>query len=872
MPKQTASGWFHQVTIRTRLLTVVMVCSFTVFLLIALSNSVMNSATESLGRILSDDVRPLATANRLQGQLNHIRTLEIELAHLEDFFAVSNTISEVDQEMARFGRMLNTLPQMLGQSDEQLAILIGASWDSYKTDLREILANAMNRRMDLVEHTSTYRSITHFRDLANLLRKMARENENQAAEAYTSAVSGLRDKWRLVLITSAFGLLTLGLLIYRIFDSMMRRLECLRAAASAIADGDSTREIDITGKDELADLAQVFRGMRDRIQERKTALHEARRDLETRVEKRTTELAASNWRLRQEIAERGRAESALKLLSLAVEQSPVSVVITNYSGIVEYCNATYTRTTGYSPDEIKGLQAPIFQRDRTPAELTRQIWDTLAEGGDWESELLSQKKNGALYWERLHITPVKDAGDSVEHFLLLSEDISDRKEQEERIYYQAKYDSLTGLPNRTLALERLNQAIETARQKLTKVALMFIDLDDFKKINDTLGHELGDRLLVIAAQRLQQTIRSSDLVARYGGDEFLIIMGGIHEAEEARLVGESILRNFAPAFQIDNHEFVVTPSIGVAIFPDDGADQHSLLRYADIAMFDAKEAGRNTMHSFNALIHKGSWERLQMERMLRQAIARNELALHYQPLVDIHTRKLIGAEALIRWTNPAYGEVSPDKFIATAEQTGLIVELGEWVLRNATAQLNRWLSLTDHHFHMAVNVSPRQFRDAHMVDTLKHISAHYCLPEGALQLEVTEGLLMRNQPEVHTALSAITDLGITLAMDDFGTGYSSMKHLKDFPFSTLKIDRSFVRDMVSDPNDRALVSAAIRMGKGLGLQIVAEGVEDLQQLRILSDLGCDIVQGFLLGPPIDASTFEAEWFGTGSSAESLTSA
>ncbi|NRF67128.1 EAL domain-containing protein [Aquincola sp. S2] len=441
----------------------------------------------------------------------------------------------------------------------------------------------------------------------------------------------------------------------------------------------------------------------------------------------------------------------------------------------------------------------------------------------------------------------------------LQREVDERRRAEGRLHYQAQYDGLTDLPNRMLAMDRLSQAMLACQRSGEHVVLVFLDLDDFKKVNDTLGHAVGDALLVQAAQRLRHAVRAQDTVARHGGDEFLVILGGLKSPEDAEAIAEKILQAFAPSFHLGESELVVTPSLGLAVYPEDGHDPSLLLRNADLAMYDAKEAGRNTWRFFNQLVHDRSVRLLAIEHRLRGALQRDELVLLYQPFVETSSHRVVGAEALLRWNSPDDGLVGPDAFISVAEHTGLIVEIGDWVMRRACAQLAAWRNAGAPDFRMAVNVSPRQFRGDKLLAQVRECLASHALPAGALQIEVTEGLLIRNQPEVRETLLALGELGVRLAMDDFGTGYSSLSYLKRFPFDTLKIDREFVRDLGQDPDDRALVTATIRMGKGLGLSVVAEGVETAQQLQFLAEQECDLVQGFLFGEPVHPAEFEERW-------------
>jgi len=441
----------------------------------------------------------------------------------------------------------------------------------------------------------------------------------------------------------------------------------------------------------------------------------------------------------------------------------------------------------------------------------------------------------------------------------LLREIDERVRAEERLQHQAQYDALTDLPNRLLAIDRLSQAIRAAERSHGHVVLIFLDLDDFKKVNDTLGHQTGDALLIQAAERLRHSVRADDTVARHGGDEFLVIVGGLKSPDDAEAVADKIIRAFGDSFDLGGSEVVVTPSMGLAVYPDDGDSPSMLLRNADLAMYDAKDAGRNTYRYFNQQVHDSSVHRLTVERRLRNALPRGEFRLVYQPLVATASRQLVGVEALLRWHSPDYGCVEPDQFISVAEHTGLIVDIGDWVLRTACEQARVWRSLGWSDLRMAVNVSPRQFRSDKLLASVRECLSLNTLPSGSLEIEVTEGVLIRNQPEVRETLMALSALGVRLVMDDFGTGYSSLSYLKRFPFDALKIDREFVRDVASDPDDRALVTAAIRMGKGLGLTVLAEGVETETQLAFLAEQDCDIVQGYLFSKPLPADEFAAHW-------------
>ena len=433
-----------------------------------------------------------------------------------------------------------------------------------------------------------------------------------------------------------------------------------------------------------------------------------------------------------------------------------------------------------------------------------------------------------------------------------------QRRHENRLFYQAHFDALTDLPNRFLALNHLEQLLKEAREHDHKVAVLFLDLDDFKKINDSLGHEVGDQLLIEAAQRLRDSVRSDDTVARLGGDEFVVMLGGINSARDAQSVAEKLLDQFQNPYRWSHRELVLTLSIGIAIYPDNGDCQAELMRNADSAMYYSKRQGRNVYHFFTNAMNQNATRRLLLEEQLRGALERNELSLCYQPLIDVSTGSMAGVEALIRWNNPALGAVSPDEFIPIAEQSGLIVPIGRYVLMQALTSLAHWQRSYGWDLKISVNLSPRQFRDPTLLSYIKQTLAQTGVSSHCLELEITEGVLISSHTKIGQSLNELNELGVSIAMDDFGTGYSSLSYLRRYPFDTLKIDRSFVSDITIDPQDRELVNAVIAMAHSLGLTVVAEGVESEAELSYLNKRGCDLVQGYLFSRPLSEPDL-VEW-------------
>jgi len=559
----------------------------------------------------------------------------------------------------------------------------------------------------------------------------------------------------------------------------------------------------------------------------------------------------------QDITERMSSEKQIKTLSQAIEQSPVSVIITNTQLQIEYVNKFFERSTGYNQEEVIGKHTYILNSDVTPKHHYRDLWHTIRAGSTWHGELQNKNKDGSLYWVRANVAPVFDEKGEIRNYLFVGEDITLYKEQEERILQQAYLDDLTQLPNRFLALDRLLQSIQEAHRYDKKVALLFLDLDDFKKVNDSLGHDVGDRVLIEAAERLKTAVRPQDTVGRLGGDEFVIILDDLGDESEAVSIADNILNKFRHAFSFEQRKFVLTASIGISVYPNDGMEPAELLRQADTAMYKSKEEGRNTISFITSEMNQGVARRLTLEEQLRSALDNHEFYIHYQPLIGVAKENIVSAEALLRWNNSILGTVSPDEFIPISEQLGTIIDIGRYVLIEAISFAKHCRETIDKDFSVSVNVSPVQFRDDKLATFITELLKEHKLPGTALSLEITEGVLLSGYKAVTTTLQNLHDLGIKISMDDFGTGYSSFNYLRRYPFSTLKIDRSYIEDISINVDEHKLVSSIISMAKGLGLTVVAEGVETEQQLQYLKMHQCDLIQGYYFSKPLPSDDFLA---------------
>lgn len=566
-------------------------------------------------------------------------------------------------------------------------------------------------------------------------------------------------------------------------------------------------------------------------------------------------------RLSEDMQRQQEDADEIRKLSLAIEQCPSSILICDRHWQVEYANNKFSQLSGHSLNAIRGKHPGMLNPKARNNQENRQLWQHIQQEvrlkGEWHGEMHSNRYNGERFWEQVTITPIRDGQGNPTQYLMLGEDISIRKRYEQQLLRQANYDILTGLPNRMLALDRLKLALTQARRAREMVGVMFLDLDNFKHVNDTMGHEAGDTLLVEAARRIASCLRGSSTVARLGGDEFLVILPGLISQDATKLVAKRILENFNPPFQLGDNEVFVTTSIGIAIFPDDSDSSTSLLQHADAAMYEAKHKGKSAFQRFSPEMKELSQERLQMESLLRRALEMNEFDLFYQPILKTANQQVIGAEALLRWENPTLGHVPPDRFIPLAEETGLIIPIGRWVLHKACQAVNRWQLQTREPLSVAVNVSSRQFRDPGFVAMVASALEENELAGHHLELEITERVILDNTLETDDILQRLDEMGVRLSVDDFGTGYSALGYLKNFPFDTLKVDKSFIRDVVSRRGDASLVKAIINMAHSLELQVIAEGVENREQLDFLRRLNCDYGQGYFYSHPVPEGEFLA---------------
>ncbi|TRZ66101.1 MAG: EAL domain-containing protein [Rhodocyclaceae bacterium] len=558
-----------------------------------------------------------------------------------------------------------------------------------------------------------------------------------------------------------------------------------------------------------------------------------------------------------DISERRKADESLRLAASVYQVSSEAMMVTGADNRIIAINPAFSRMTGYSLEEVAGRYSDFLRAHPEDQTFFNTMWQELKAAGTWQGEVWGRRKNGEIYPTWITINSILNDDGSVFRWVAMFSDITKKKESEELIWSQANFDTLTGLPNRRMLHDRLEQELKKAHRSGLPIALLFLDLDRFKEINDTLGHDIGDLLLKDAALRIASCVRETDTVARLGGDEFTVILGELEDPSSVERVAQSILRKLSEPFLLGDEKAYVSVSIGITLYPEDASAVDTLLKNADQAMYAAKSQGRNRCSYFTPAMQEAAQTRMRLAVDLRTALANGQFMVYYQPIVELATGSIYKAEALIRWQHPQRGLVSPAEFIPIAEDTGLIVDIGEWVFRQAAQQAGQWRTAHHPEFQISVNKSPVQFHSASSGHALwsDHLQT-LGLPGQSIVVEITEGLLLDASSTIFDQLLAYRDVGIQVSLDDFGTGYSSLSYLKKFDIDYLKIDQSFVRNLAPNSDDMALCEAIIVMAHKLSIKVIAEGVETDQQRDLLAAAGCDYGQGYLFSRPLPPAQIE----------------
>lgn len=585
-------------------------------------------------------------------------------------------------------------------------------------------------------------------------------------------------------------------------------------------------------------------------------LRSLRADMERRVRQRTIQLETAADALREEITMRRKAERALELAGKVFETSVDAIMVSDVNGAIMAINPAFTRITGYTREDVVGKSPNVLKSDRHEERFYEKKWESIKESGYWTGEVWNRRKDGNVSPMMETISVSMDKKGTITNYISVIVDISEMKDAQTLIKFLAYHDPLTGLPNRIVAREHFDEVAREANSAGEMVAVIWFDIDRFKVINDSIGHAIGDQVLKILAGEFLSKLDESDKVTRQGGDEFLLVSGSIRNKDHAASLARKLLDLVGQELMVEGHRLSISASMGIALYPDQGESLDDLLRNAENALYQAKKDGGNTYRFYTEDMSREAIRKLEMQTLLRAALANNELRIVYQPKIELESGKIVGAEALLRWNNPKLGNVSPLAFISCAEETGLIHPIGEWALNTVCDQIAEWRQQGLGDINVSVNLSAHQFLDKDLGRMVERIIHDHGISPRQIELEITESILMADINIAVLVLKALKDIGVTISLDDFGTGYSSLSYLKNLPIDTLKIDKSFVDEVHTTPNDAAIALTIIALSRNLGLNVVAEGVEKHEQYAFLQENGCDMVQGFYISKPLCAEDFE----------------
>ncbi|MFP5410648.1 MAG: EAL domain-containing protein [Gammaproteobacteria bacterium] len=796
---------------------------------VVLSALRLQDSVRDLGEMYSASGERLEALQRVDKDLAQLRALS--LRHLTSESAQAMQMIHQDMDAVR-RRIRGSLPVVLAPGQRvapRQEVSLGQALDAYLAGVDEAVALSTE-----FEKETGFEMLTHVEgQYLSTIQSTLQAQIQHAIQDIAASREGLIDTVnRNLQLNFLIGLLGGAMLLAMAFFVSRRasvRIDALLQWSKRISEGDLSNPLVSNAKDEVGQLTEAMGDMTRKLAQGRSEIEQARLDAE-------------------------KVAETLRQYANAFHSSGEAMMITDRGNRIVNVNTAFTEQTGYSLDEVRGRNPGLLASGSTPDTVYEGMWRALESTGYWSGELWDRKKTGEIYPKWASISAIRDEAGEVMFYIASYSDISERKANEARIDFLAHHDPLTGLINRYNLENRLDQALLSAHRDGQRVAVMFIDLDRFKNINDSLGHHVGDLLLVEVARRLKEAVRESDIVARLGGDEFIVALTGMSDALGAAHLADKILRVLGQPYAFEGRELYTTPSIGIAVYPVDGADGPTLMKNADTAMYHAKSLGRNNVQYFTSAMNAAASERLGLENDLHNALRLGQLYLHYQPQIRAHDGRCIGVEALARWRHPVLGEVPPLKFIPIAEEVGLIEALGTWVLEEACRQLRAWRVHGISGLRMAVNLSAQQLRSPGLVKTVESLLARHQLTGSDLEIEITESAAMDNPERAIVQLQALRALGVRLAIDDFGTGYSSLAYLKRLPIQVLKLDRTFVRDIETDPSDAEISAATLALAHNLGLTVTAEGVETTAQRDFLVRHQCDCMQGYLFAKPLPAES------------------
>ncbi|MHB1187243.1 EAL domain-containing protein [Thiobacillus sp.] len=794
------------------------------------STFALQNSVKALGEMYSASGERLKTLQDIDIDIANVRALSLK--HLasenaQNMNQIKIDLDGIKQQIKRILSAISRLDMSGRQEARQEADILSKVLANYLGGIDEAVRLSTEFEKESAIESLTRTENQHLTDIQMAMQTLMRytiEDIDASREHLIAATS--RNLQMNLAIGFLGGTMLLGMAFY-VSRRASVRITGLLKWSQRIADGDLSNHLVSDARDEVGQLTNAMRDMVRNLARGRNELEKARKDAETVAEE-------------------------LRQYANAFRSSGEAMLISDRFNRIVDVNAAFTAQTGYTLDEVLGKNPRVLSSGKTSKAVYEDMWRCLQDKGYWNGEIWDQKKTGEVYPKRASISAIRDAELKVMFYIASYSDISERKANEARIDFLAHHDPLTGLINRYNLENRLDQALLSAHRDDLRVAVMFIDMDRFKTINDSLGHHVGDQLLIEVARRLRDSVRESDIVARLGGDEFIVVLTRITDEMDAAPLADKILRSLGQPYVFDGKEMHTSPSIGIAVYPGDGEDGPTLMKNADTAMYHAKELGRNNVQYFTLAMNAAASERLGLENDLHQALRSGQMHLHYQPQVRARDGRIFGVEALARWRHPLLGDVSPLKFIPIAEETGLIEALGSWVMEEACRQLSAWRAEGFEGIRMAVNLSAQQLRSPGMAQSVDALLKRHGLKGSDLELEITESVAMDNPERAIGQLQALRDFGIQLAIDDFGTGYSSLAYLKRLPIQVLKLDRTFVRDIETDPSDAEISAATLALAHNLGLKVIAEGVETEAQRAYLLQHQCDFMQGYLFSKPLPA--------------------